>query len=59
MGVVEPENRGETMFGTDYASMVIYKQREEEIRKQAEQHRINTEKTEEHPRRRITRINNS
>jgi hypothetical protein len=50
MGVVEPENRGETMFGTDYASMVIYKQREEEIRKQAEQHRINTEKTEEHPR---------
>jgi hypothetical protein len=47
------------MFGTDYASMVIYKQREEEIRKQAEQHRIHNEKPEEHRRRRITRINNN
>ena len=47
------------MFGSDYASMVIYRLREEELKKLAEQHRIAHEKPEEFRRRRITRIDNN
>jgi hypothetical protein len=47
------------MFDTDYASMMMFRQREEELKKQAEQHRILNEKPEDVRRRRIIRINNS
>lgn len=46
------------MFGSEYASMMDFKQREEELKKQAEQHRIINDKPEDYRRRRITRINN-
>lgn len=46
------------LFNSEYLSMIVFKQREEEIKKLAEQHRINTEKPEDNRRRRIVRVNN-